>query len=148
MTATYSSTATQTATETATETATVTLTSTETLTPVPATFTFTFSPTPTSSGTPTQTLSVVPTIASPGAKLWPNPLYPDRGEVFHLGNVTAGSTWTVYDMIGKFVRKGTTTGDPAIDVWNGLNANGVEVTTGIYILVLDGHLYRVAVVRN
>jgi hypothetical protein len=109
------------------------------------------SATPSPTYTATPLVSPTPTftpIVNSNAMLWPNPFYPDRGELFHLGNVPAGENWTIFDLVGHFVYKSTTIGNPALDTWNALNQNGIEVTTGMYFIYLHGHVYRLAVVRN
>jgi hypothetical protein len=87
-------------------------------------------------------------VTQPYVQLYPNPFYPDRGQVSHLGPVPAGETWSVFDIIGKFVYKATTTGNPALDIWYGYNADGMECSTGIYFLVIKGKVYRIGLVRN
>ena len=88
-----------------------------------------------------------PTI---GTQIYPNPYNPDKGEFFHLGNVPAGETMTIYNMIGELVYSQRLKGNPALDTWDGLNNNGVKVVTGIYFLVVSGNkqVLRLAVVRN
>jgi hypothetical protein len=169
MTATPTITLTSTPTPTLTATPTLTLT----LSPAPPTATYTQTPAFTATISPTFTVSVTPTTpsatptvtpsftagpsntftipatpnpASP-AQLFPNPYHPDQG-LFHLGNVKAGLDVSIYNMIGQKVRSFPTFGNPAQDTWNGNNANGVKVVTGIYFVVIQGNVYRLAVVRG
>jgi hypothetical protein len=83
-----------------------------------------------------------------GPQLFPNPFHPDSGETFHLGNISPGLRVNIYNIIGEFVVGFTSKGNPTEDRWDGLNANGVRVVTGIYFLQVDGKIYRVAVVRG
>ena len=145
-----------------TPTMTPTPTRTQTFTDSPtATKTFTASPSPTPTitpggptptWTPTFTLTDTPTASNTqvihpgGPQIYPNPFHPDNGEVFHLGNVPVGNEIYIYNMIGQFVRKFTITG--ATNSWDGSNANGVKVVTGIYFVVIQNKIYRVAVVRS
>jgi hypothetical protein len=96
--------------------------------------------------------ATVPAQAAPGAAalIYPNPYNPDKGEVYHLGNVAAGETLTIYNMIGELVYSQKLKGNPSLDTWDGLNNNGVKVVTGIYFLVVSGskQTQRLAVVRN
>jgi hypothetical protein len=160
----FTSTATRTQTPSATESPTITVSPTASETAL-GTFTSTETPTKTlvSTSTETRTITVSPT-ASPtftesmvvtatpvpvtGPQLFPNPFHPDRAETFHLGNVPAGVRVNIYNIIGEFVIGFTTKGNATADNWDGLNANGVRVVTGIYFLQIDGKVYRVAVVRN
>ena len=139
-------------TPTSTYTSTMTPTFSSTVTMLPSgTLTITPSISPTNTCTPTITISpvVTPTInPNTGAQLFPNPFHPDRGETFHLGNVAPGLRVNIYNIIGEFVIGFTTKGNPTDDRWDSLNANGVRVVTGIYFLQIDGHVYRVAVVRD
>jgi hypothetical protein len=109
----------------------------------------TISPTPTISPTFTETpvLTATP-VAAAGVQLFPNPFHPDRGESFHLGNVAPGLRVSIYNIIGEPVISFTSKGSPAQDRWDGLNANGVQVVTGIYFLNMGGKTYRIAVVRR
>jgi hypothetical protein len=88
-------------------------------------------------------------IVAGGPQIYPNPFHPDQGQVFHLGNVPVGNEIYIYNMIGQFVRKFTITSASGTgNAWDGLNANGVKVVTGIYFVVIQNKIYRVAVVRN
>ncbi len=174
-TATPSITPTTTPTPTASPTPTITLTWTPSNTPPPgSTLTNTpVAPPPTSTYTPTisPTFSVSPTAVPPTAtytatpsftaspvitntvivgvpaQLYPNPFNPDR-ELFYLGNVPAGATMNIYNLIGEKVYSVGLKGNPALDFWDGLNSNGVKVVTGVYFVVIQGNVYRLAVVRN
>ncbi len=122
---------------------------------VTATPTFTISPTFTATPTATETFTVSPVVTqtlnpNQNAQIYPNPFNPDRGEVFHLGNVPAGETLTIYNLIGEFVYSSKIKGNPALDVWDGMNANGIRVVTGIYFITISGssQIYRMAVLRN
>jgi hypothetical protein len=55
---------------------------------------------------------------------------------------------TIYNLIGERVYNLRLVGNPNFDRWDGLNNNGVKVVTGIYFVVIDGNVYRLAVVRN
>jgi hypothetical protein len=111
-------------------------------TPIPPpTNTFTITPTFTVTLTPTNT------PVGPDAQLYPNPFNPDK-ELFYLGNVPAGAQMTIYNLIGERVYNLKLKGDPNFDHWDGLNNNGVKVVTGIYFVVIDGNVHRLAVVRN
>jgi len=83
----------------------------------------------------------------PTAQLYPNPFNPDK-ELFYLGNVPANEKMTIYNLIGERVYSVTLKGNPNADYWDGLNSNGVKVVTGIYFVVIQGNVYRLAVVRN
>jgi len=141
-----------TAVNTPVDTATITPTYSVTLTPTTPSPTPTFTATPTISPLPSATQSFTngptPTVnvAAP-AQLFPNPYHPDQG-LFHLGNVAAGLNVGIYNMIGQKVRSFSTVGNPAMDTWDGNNANGVKVVTGIYFMVIQGNVYRLAVVRG
>jgi hypothetical protein len=102
--------------------------------------------TPSFTITPTFTASNTQVIVGGGPQIFPNPFHPDQGEVFHLGNVPVGNEIYIYNMIGQFVRKFTITA--TTNSWDGLNANGVKVVTGIYFVVIQNKIYRVAVVRS
>jgi hypothetical protein len=117
-------------------------------TPLPS---FTVTPTFTISDTFTPSPDVTPTPSPDNnpAYLYPNPFYVDQAPgLFHLGNVTAGQKWEIFDLVGHFVWKATTYGNYQQDTWNGRNQNGIEVTTGMYFLVLNHKVFRLAVVRG
>jgi hypothetical protein len=124
-----------------------------TFTPAPPTETFTPGPSntvsPTFTVTPSFTITPTPTDVPPGptAQLYPNPFNPDK-ELFYLGNVKAGAQMNIYNLIGEKVYQVRLQGNPNLDFWDGLNSNGVKVVTGIYFVVIDGQVYRLAVVRN
>lgn len=170
MTSTFTPTVTLTATPTFTPTVTPTITQTDTpgpsatftvtftiapptstFTPPPtSTITMTYSPGPTLTITPTITVTPVVTsavVVGIPAQLYPNPFNPDK-ELFYLGNVPAGSQMNIYNLIGEKVYSVRLQGNPSLDYWDGLNNNGVKVVTGIYFVVIDGNVYRLAVVRN
>ncbi len=133
----------------------VTWTYTPTLSPsFSVTASFSASPTlsPSPSITPTWTetalVSPVPTAAPAALQLFPNPFHPDRGEFFHVGNLPAGVQISIYNLIGETVYRFTSKGNAALDRWDGVNSNGVQVVTGVYILEADHKVYRLAVVRN
>lgn len=122
---------------------------------VTATPTFTISPTFSMTPTVTETFTVSPIVTqtldpNQNAQIYPNPFNPDRGEVFRLGNVPAGETMTIYNLIGEFVYSAKIRGNPALDAWDGMNANGIRVVTGIYFITISGSskIYRMAVLRN
>lgn len=129
-------------------TETPTFTITKTGTPVIPTNTYTYSPTI----TVTPTITLTPTVGKgPGTQIYPNPFNPDKGEVFHIGNIAAGDQMKIYNMIGELVYSLKLKGNLYQDVWNGDNNNGVKVVTGVYFLVLSGstnQIFRVAVVRE
>jgi|GEM_PF-5014114 hypothetical protein len=133
---------------TATNTPLPTNTWTESATPGGPTNTWTVTNTwtPTFTVTPTFTATNTQVIVKGGPQIFPNPFHPDQGEVFHLGNVPVGNEIYIYNMIGQFVRKFTITS--STNSWDGLNANGVRVVTGIYFVVIQNKIYRVAVVRG
>ncbi|MGH7441181.1 MAG: hypothetical protein ACREKE_00755 [bacterium] len=164
-TSTTTATATPSGSPTDTATATPSLSPSDTSTPTPsfsaspsmsatATPSLTATPSATSSASPTAspTFTISPTFTpnpGGGGHFWPNPFYPDRNtRLFHLGDVAPGQKWQVFNMIGQLVWQSTTEGNPDYDVWDGRNSNGVEVTTGVYLLYMDGKIYRFAVVRN
>ena len=161
-TATFSDSPTASPTSTVTPTYTPTPTFSDTLTPAPATSTpvntpvftptisptFTLSPVVTATDTPLVTVAPTATLAvGVPAQLFPNPYHADQG-LFHLGNVPPGQDVSIYDMIGQKVRSFTTVGNPLMDTWDGNNSNGVKVVTGVYFVVIQGNVYRLAVVRG
>ncbi len=105
--------------------------------------------TPTASETSTAS-PVLTATKTPGGEIqvYPNPFHPDRGEVFHLGNVPPGLRANIYNIIGEYVFGITTKGDPSLDRWDGMNANKVKVVTGMYFLQINGKIYRLAVLRD
>jgi hypothetical protein len=132
--------------ETWTNSPTLSLTPSDTLT---VTFSATVTPSATQSATYTNTPYVTPTVG-PDTHVYPNPFNPDKGEVFHLGNVNAGDTVAIYNIIGELVRSFKLTGDPTKDVWDGVNNNGVRVTTGVYFMKISSidKIFRVAILHG
>lgn len=108
--------------------------------------------TPGPSNTVTSTFTSTPIVTNTvvvgvPAQLYPNPFNPDK-ELFYLGNVPANERMNIYNLIGERVYTVVLRGNPAYDFWDGLNSNGVKVVTGIYFVVIQGNVYRLAVVRN
>jgi endoglucanase len=124
-------------------TPTVTPTPTATLTPCPL-----CTPTPTATSTPVQGL--VP-------RVYPNPVNLNDTDavsrVTHFDQVEPGTAVQVYNVIGDKVWEFSLTGNPSRDYWDGVNANGATVATGVYLFLFKQPsgkqtMLRVAVIRE
>jgi hypothetical protein len=140
---------------TPTPTSTDSPTSTPTPTDTPSN-TFTSSPTPTITETftnsPTATPTPTKTPVPPGliARIWPNPVSPDKGELLHIGFVVAGAKMRIYNMVGELVYNKTLLGDWQLDGWDCRNNNGIQVVTGVYFMLISGdsRVYKFSVLRE
>ena len=135
------------------------------------TYSPTFSITPTV--TPTPSFSVSPTISatftisptftprrldSSGLPLiYPNPLdLRDPNPVnrlLHISTDQPGGHYAVYNVVGEPIYSHDLRGDPALDSWDAVNTNGVEVVTGIYVLVVTQangkrSVHRIGILRE
>ncbi len=122
---------------TATFTVTPTFTATPTFSPTPTiTDTPTVTPTYTASPSASPTWTPVPGSAGP-PEVYPNPFHLENGAgVLRFGNIAPGSQIQIFDMIGRLVRTLVAVGNPHVDTWNGLNDNGRQVVTGIYLVYI------------
>lgn len=109
----------------------------------------TASPTPLPTGTPTVSPTntrFVVNLEEP-ALVYPNPFLAES-QVLHFGNVPAGARVRIYNVIGEFVIEKVFGGDPAVDTWDGTNANGVKVVSGVYFAAIQGRVYRFVLIRK
>jgi hypothetical protein len=100
----------------------------------------TFTVSPTFSCTSTVTPTYTPGVAAGVAPvLFPNPLKwtGGVGSPLHFAQVAPGSSVDIYDVTGRWVRSLKLVGDPSVDTWNGVNANGRPVVTGMYLAVVQ-----------
>ena len=83
--------------------------------------------------------------------VYPNPCYPDRGQVVTIANLSFDSEVRIriYDLAGNLVRtlgEGETIvqGESRTAIWNCRNDDGKLVSRGIYIyFILDGTEKRI-----
>jgi hypothetical protein len=91
-------------------------------------------------------------LVPPGliARIWPNPVSPDKGELLHIGYVVAGAKMRVYNMVGELVYNKTLLGDWQLDAWDCRNNNGIPIVTGVYFMLIsnDSRVYKFSVLRE
>lgn len=71
-------------------------------------------------------------------RAYPNPLRPSTGQVFMtFGNLLTGVHVKIFTLRGELVREFTEDGTGSV-LWDGRNANGQSVASGIYFVRIDG----------
>lgn len=74
-------------------------------------------------------------IETSTVKIYPNPVYPAFNGLITIEGVPDDSSITITDVSGRLIYKTRSNGNSA--TWNGLNASGRAVTTGVYLVFVS-----------
>ena len=84
-------------------------------------------------------------------RVYPNPVSAANADqvsrIVHVDRVDADSVMNVYNMIGEKIYSMVLSGNAGQDTWNLVNTNGIQVVTGIYVVVIQSPAGKSSVQR-
>ena len=84
-------------------------------------------------------------------RLYPNPVSAANADpvnrLLHVDQADADSVLNVYNMIGEKIYSMALKGSAGQDTWNLVNTNGIQVVTGIYVVVIQSPTGKSSVQR-